>query len=591
MTRLRPARLRAPYASGSAQVDAYVVCPCSMATVGTIAAGAMANLIHRAASVALKEGRKLVLVPRETPLSTIHLENLLRAAAGRRGVLFAAPGLLPRARDDRRSRRLRRRALPRPARRPERPRAAVGPAVSTRERPAARRGRARDVRPDLAGLRRHEPRHDRGLDRRWRRLTAEAVVRAGDRVLDACCGTGDLALAAARAGGRVTGLDFSERMLERARRKSPELEWVQGDVLALPFEDGSFDAATVGFGIRNVDDLERGLRELARVLRPGGRLGVLEITRPRGRPAALLPALVRRDRAAARQGAAGRRRLHVPAGERAPLPGPGGPGARAARSAGFGEVALPAPRGRDRRAAHARRRGMSALAHIRAAPGLEPTSRRSRSASSRPSARTGGRVGARSARETLAAGGKRLRPVLVFLARPTDRRAAVRRRAPRSSSSTWRRSSTTTCSTAPTCGAAAPTAWPEYGPDAGARGRRLPLRARVRRARRRRRRPRASPCSRDAALCARARRGAPAAAGLRPGHAGRGLPRALLAQDREALRGRVPPRRRRRRARRVRPRARHRLPDRRRHPRLHGRTSRPGRSPASTCATGRRRCR
>jgi demethylmenaquinone methyltransferase / 2-methoxy-6-polyprenyl-1,4-benzoquinol methylase len=121
-----------------------------------------------------------------------------------------------------------------------------------------------------------------GLDRRWRRLTAQAVVRPGDRVLDACCGTGDLALAAAEAGGRVTGLDFSERMLERARRKSSSVEWLRGDLLALPFADGSFDAATVGFGIRNVEDLESGLRELARVLRPRGRLGCLEITRPRG---------------------------------------------------------------------------------------------------------------------------------------------------------------------------------------------------------------------------------------------------------------------------------------------------------------------
>jgi demethylmenaquinone methyltransferase / 2-methoxy-6-polyprenyl-1,4-benzoquinol methylase len=121
-----------------------------------------------------------------------------------------------------------------------------------------------------------------GLDRRWRRLAAEAVVRPGDRVLDAACGTGDLALAGVRAGGRVIGLDFSERMLERARRKAPQLEWVRGDVLALPFDEGSFDAATIGFGIRNVADLEAGLRELARVLRPGGRLAVLEITRPTG---------------------------------------------------------------------------------------------------------------------------------------------------------------------------------------------------------------------------------------------------------------------------------------------------------------------
>jgi demethylmenaquinone methyltransferase/2-methoxy-6-polyprenyl-1,4-benzoquinol methylase len=121
-----------------------------------------------------------------------------------------------------------------------------------------------------------------GLDRRWRRLTAEAVVRPGDVVLDGCCGTGDLAVAAARAGGKVTGLDFSEPMLERARRKAPELEWIRGDLLALPFGDASFDAATVGFGVRNVEDLQRALSELRRVLRPGGRLAILEITRPRG---------------------------------------------------------------------------------------------------------------------------------------------------------------------------------------------------------------------------------------------------------------------------------------------------------------------
>jgi demethylmenaquinone methyltransferase/2-methoxy-6-polyprenyl-1,4-benzoquinol methylase len=122
-----------------------------------------------------------------------------------------------------------------------------------------------------------------GLDRRWRRATVQEAVRPGDRVLDACCGTGDLAVAAHEAGAaEVVGVDFSERMLERARRKAPELEWVQADVLALPFEDASFDAAVVGFGVRNVEDLEAGLKELRRVLRAGGRLGILEITTPRG---------------------------------------------------------------------------------------------------------------------------------------------------------------------------------------------------------------------------------------------------------------------------------------------------------------------
>jgi demethylmenaquinone methyltransferase/2-methoxy-6-polyprenyl-1,4-benzoquinol methylase len=122
-----------------------------------------------------------------------------------------------------------------------------------------------------------------GLDLRWRRLAAAAVVRPGDKVLDAACGTGDFAVADLRAGAeRVTGLDFSERMLERARRKEPRVEWVLGDLLALPFDDGAFGAATVGFGVRNVADLELALRELRRVLEPGGRLAILEITQPRG---------------------------------------------------------------------------------------------------------------------------------------------------------------------------------------------------------------------------------------------------------------------------------------------------------------------
>ena len=126
-----------------------------------------------------------------------------------------------------------------------------------------------------------------GLDVRWRRLAATSAVQPGDRVLDAACGTGDLALADANAGAtRVTGLDFSEQMLVRARRKTAPAEttidWIQGDMLALPFADATFDAATVGFGVRNVADLQLALRELRRVLVPGGRLAILEITQPRG---------------------------------------------------------------------------------------------------------------------------------------------------------------------------------------------------------------------------------------------------------------------------------------------------------------------
>jgi flavin prenyltransferase len=92
VTLYEPNDWRAPYASGSAQVDGYVICPCSMGTLGTIASGAMQNLVHRAASVALKEERKLIVCPRETPLSTIHLENMLTLRRAGATVLFLAPG-------------------------------------------------------------------------------------------------------------------------------------------------------------------------------------------------------------------------------------------------------------------------------------------------------------------------------------------------------------------------------------------------------------------------------------------------------------------------------------------------------------------
>ena len=121
-----------------------------------------------------------------------------------------------------------------------------------------------------------------GLDGRWRKLAARAVVRPGARVLDACCGTGDLALAAHAEGGDVVGLDFAERMLVRARRKSAQVEWVRGDMLALPFTEGTFDAATIGFGLRNVEDRPKALRELRRVLKSGGRVAVLDVVRPSG---------------------------------------------------------------------------------------------------------------------------------------------------------------------------------------------------------------------------------------------------------------------------------------------------------------------
>jgi demethylmenaquinone methyltransferase/2-methoxy-6-polyprenyl-1,4-benzoquinol methylase len=136
-----------------------------------------------------------------------------------------------------------------------------------------------------------------GLHHRWRARAVDlAGVAAGARVLDVATGTGDLALELARRvapGGEVVGADFSEGMLDRARAKAerhpgpvrPRFEWA--DATALPYAEDSFDAATVGFGVRNFDDLPRGLAEMARVVRPGGRVVVLEITTPARPPLSL----------------------------------------------------------------------------------------------------------------------------------------------------------------------------------------------------------------------------------------------------------------------------------------------------------------
>jgi demethylmenaquinone methyltransferase/2-methoxy-6-polyprenyl-1,4-benzoquinol methylase len=124
-----------------------------------------------------------------------------------------------------------------------------------------------------------------GLHHRWRARAADlARVGPGARALDVATGTGDLAIELARRGAEVTGLDFSEPMLELARRKAPGLAWVPGNALELPYGDGEFDAVTVGFGARNFADLGRGLSEMARVAKPGGRVVILEITTPQEPP-------------------------------------------------------------------------------------------------------------------------------------------------------------------------------------------------------------------------------------------------------------------------------------------------------------------
>jgi demethylmenaquinone methyltransferase/2-methoxy-6-polyprenyl-1,4-benzoquinol methylase len=124
-----------------------------------------------------------------------------------------------------------------------------------------------------------------GLHHRWRARAADlARVGPGTRALDVATGTGDLAVELASRGGDVVGSDFSEGMLARARAKAPGLTWEQGDALALPYPDGEFDACTVGFGARNFSDLGRGLREMVRVVKPGGRVVILEITTPQKPP-------------------------------------------------------------------------------------------------------------------------------------------------------------------------------------------------------------------------------------------------------------------------------------------------------------------
>ena len=139
-----------------------------------------------------------------------------------------------------------------------------------------------------------------GLHRRWKRRVVElAAVRPGQRALDVCCGTGDIALALAQRGAEVTGLDFSPAMLEMARARSRKSEaggqkaevctpssvlrppvFLQGDAQQLPFPDNSFDAVTIGYGLRNLSSCETGLREMLRVARPGGRLVVLDFGKP-----------------------------------------------------------------------------------------------------------------------------------------------------------------------------------------------------------------------------------------------------------------------------------------------------------------------
>jgi demethylmenaquinone methyltransferase/2-methoxy-6-polyprenyl-1,4-benzoquinol methylase len=124
-----------------------------------------------------------------------------------------------------------------------------------------------------------------GMHHAWRRRAVDlAGVGAGSRALDVATGTGDLAIELASRGAFVTGVDFAPAMLDLARGKAPDVDFEEGDALALRFGDAEFDATTVGFGARNFADLDKGLHEMARVTKPGGRVVVLEITTPQRAP-------------------------------------------------------------------------------------------------------------------------------------------------------------------------------------------------------------------------------------------------------------------------------------------------------------------
>jgi demethylmenaquinone methyltransferase/2-methoxy-6-polyprenyl-1,4-benzoquinol methylase len=124
-----------------------------------------------------------------------------------------------------------------------------------------------------------------GMHQRWRERAVD-LADSPAKALDVATGTGDLAIALRERGADVVGVDFAEKMLDIARTKAPGIDFRSGNALALDFPDNEFDAATVGFGARNFDDLDRGLSEMARVVKPGGKVVVLEITTPQRPPLA-----------------------------------------------------------------------------------------------------------------------------------------------------------------------------------------------------------------------------------------------------------------------------------------------------------------
>ena len=273
-----------------------------------------------------------------------------------------------------------------------------------------------------------------GLHHRWRSRAADlARVAPGDRVLDVATGTGDLAVELKRRGCDVVGSDFSEEMLARARVKEPAIAWEWADAMQLPYEDDAFAAATVGFGARNFGDLDRGIAEMARVVRPGGRVVVLEITTPTKPPLSTFFSIWFDQRRPAARPPQRLGRLHVPARLGAPLPRR--PAARRrARGRRPDRRRLAADRRRDHR--HPPRDGPGltttadpAVARIVEAGGAQIPRLLAQVEERLVAVATGhGPVLAEHAGATIAAGGKRLRPLLVLLVRRAGRagRPAVR---------------------------------------------------------------------------------------------------------------------------------------------------------------------
>lgn len=141
-----------------------------------------------------------------------------------------------------------------------------------------------DLMNDIISFRRHKA---------WRKFTMRKMaIRPGETAIDLCCGTCDwtIQIADASKTGRVVGLDFSQHMLDygskkvSARGMDKQVELIQGNAMALPYEDNSFDYATIGFGLRNVPDLEKVLQEMQRVIKPGGKVVCLELSKPTWEP-------------------------------------------------------------------------------------------------------------------------------------------------------------------------------------------------------------------------------------------------------------------------------------------------------------------